>query len=474
VSARASKTVSYDLIAIGSGPAGRGAAMQAAALGKRAAIVEQGALGGVSINVGTLPSQTLRAAIVELTGQAHGIYRNAYRARREITLDDLLWRTPRVIERERDRIHDELRRSGVEVIAGAAAFADPSSVVVTRGDERVRIAAERFVIAVGSTPFRPPAVDFDGRTVLDADRMLGLAHVPQRLTVIGGGIVGAEYSSMAAALGVHVTLVDRRRRILDLVDPDIVEVMQYHLRGIGLDFRLGETMTAVERRSDGAVVTHLESGRQVESDVVLHAGGRRGATDGLDLAAAGLAADARGRIPVDAAYRTAQPHILAAGAVTGLCERDAASKEQGRIAALMAFGVPARPRSALVPVGIYTIPEISFVGASERGLAERNEPYVCGITRYGELARGEITGDHAGMLKLLVHARTRRLLGAHLFGTSAAELVHLAQAVIAGDLTVDYLVDAAVNVPAFAEAYTVAALAAADRLDTLGRPARAA
>ncbi len=474
MSSRVATSLSYDLIAVGSGPAGRGAAIQAAALGKRAAIVERAALGGVSTNAGTVPSQTLRAAIVELTGQAHGIYRNAYRARRDIALDDLLWRTPRVIERERDRIRDELRRSGVDVIAGAAAFADPRTVVVTGAGERVRVAAERFVIAVGSTPLRPRTVDFDDRTVLDADGILRLAYLPPRLTVIGGGVVGAQYASMAAALGVHVTLVERRPRILDLVDADIVEAMQYHLRGIGLDFRFLEAMTAVERRSDGAVVTHLGSGRKLESDVVLHAGGRRGATDGLDLAAAGLAADARGRIPVDAGCRTAQPHIFAAGEVTGFSGLEDASKEQGRIAALTAFGVPARPRSAAVPVGIHTIPEISFVGASEESLAGRNEPYVRGIARYRQLARGEITGDHAGMLKLLVHAETRRVLGAHLFGTSATELVHLAQAVIAGRLTVDYLVEAAVSVPAFAEAYTVAAVAAADRLDALVRAARAA
>jgi len=293
------------------------------------------------------------------------------------------------------------------------------------------------------------------------------------MTVIGGGVIGLEYASMAAALGVHVTLVEKRDRLLDFVDDELVEALQYHLRGVGLVLRLGEEVAAVERHGEGAV-THLRSGKQLPSDVVLYAAGRQGATEGLELAAAGLRADQRGRISVDADYRTAQSHIFAAGDVIGFPSLAATSMEQGRLAALKAFGLPARTETGLLPYGIYTIPEISFVGAHERELTEGSVPYVIGVSRYRELARAEIAGDRSGLLKLLVHAETRALLGVHVFGSSATELVHVGQTAIAGGLTVDYLVDAVFNVPTFADAYKVAALDAANRLNELAAGAERA
>ena len=298
----------FDLIAIGSGPAGQRAAVQAAKLGKRAALIERAsALGGVSTNTGTVPSKTLRAAVVELTGRAASVYGNAFRVQHDITIHDLLSRTHQVIEHEQQVIADQLRRNGVRVFEGAASFADPHTLEVAGAGASFRLTAERIVIAVGTTPARPSGVEFDERTVLDSDGILHLAELPRTLTVIGGGVIGLEYASMAAALGVNVTLVEKRPRILDFVDDELVEALQYHLRTLGLVFRLGEEVASVQRLESGGAVTRLASGKEIRADVVVYAAGRQGATDDLNLAAAGLEADARGRIAVDDRYRTAQP-----------------------------------------------------------------------------------------------------------------------------------------------------------------------
>lgn len=459
---------SFDLIAIGSGPAGQRAAVQAAKLGKRAAVVERGAsIGGVSTNTGTLPSKTLRSAIVELTGRAASVYGSSFRVKHDITIDDLLWRAERVMEHEREVISDQLRRNGVTVIEGAASFVDPNTIEVRGGHAAYELRADRIVIAVGTTPARPAGVDFDDRTVLDSDGILRLAHLPKTLTVIGGGVIGLEYASMAATLGVHVTVVEKRRHILDFVDDELVEALQYHLRGLGLVFRLGEEVEAVERAGEAGAVTRLHSGKEIPSEVVFYAAGRQGATSGLNLAAAGLEADARGRIDVDSDYRTVQTHIFAAGDVVGFPSLAATSMEQGRLAALAAFDRPSQTAANLLPYGIYTIPEISFVGRTERELTDAAVPYVVGMARYRELSRGEIAGDRSGLLKLLVHVETRRVLGVHIFGTSATELVHVGQTAMAGDLTLDYLVDAVFNVPTFSDAYKIAALDAANRLNEI-------
>jgi NAD(P) transhydrogenase len=472
---RSLETLSYDLIAIGSGPAGQGAAIQAAKLGKRAALVErQGVLGGTSTNSGTIPSKTLRAAVVELRGRSQGIYRRPYRGKTELTSDDLLWRAQLVIEQEQVAIQDALRRNLVDVLNGKASFVDAHTIQITSQEGFGRAAAERFVIAVGTKPSRPPGVDFDDRVVIDSDGILGLTNVPQTLTVVGASPVGLEYVSIAAALGTQVTLVDRRRNLLDFVDVEIVETLSYYLAGIGVVFRLGDEVTAVERMGQG-VATCLQSGERIPSDLVLYAASRRGATGELDLAAAGLQADPSGRIAVDADLRTAQRHIFAAGDVIGFPNLAATAMEQGRLAALAAFGEPVNSNPALLPYGMYTIPEISFLGARESELAAAGIPYVRGVARYREFACGEIAGDRTGFLKLLVHAETREVLGIHIFGTSATELIHVGQTVMASGLPVDYLADAVFNVPSFAGAYKVAALEATSRLKAIGaRPNLAA
>ena len=451
----------YDLIAIGSGPAGQRAALEAARLGRRAAIVEREA----AFRTGEIASKTLQATIVKLSAVAR---------RDAIAIDDLTWRTEQVIEHEREAIAGRLRRAGVDVLAGTARFADRHTLEISSGERSRRASGRRFVIAVGTTPARPPQVDFDGRSVLDPDAFQRLPRIPRTLTIVGAGVIGLEYASMAAALGCRVTLVDRRPRVLETVDAQIAEALVYHLRGLGVVLRLGEAVTAVERDGGAGAITHLRGGERLASEAVIDTA-RRAATAGLGLAAAGLAADADGRIAAGPDQRTAQPHIFAAGDVTGFSALAAVSAEQGRIAALAAFGVPARSLRGPLPYAIHTIPEIAYAGAGERELEAAGEPYARGVARYRELARGAIEGDRCGLLKLLVNARTRRVEGVHVFGTAATELIHVGLTAMAGDLTVDYLACAASSGATFADAYRIAALDAADRLDGTGaQPARPA
>ena len=461
----------FDLLVIGSGPAGQRAATQAAKLGRRVAIVERRPnLGGVSADTGTLPSKTARAAILDLTGLAQrSVYGDAYRIKETITIDDLLWRTHHAIANEHAVVHAQLRRNGIAIVDGTAAFADPHTLEIDSGDVRRSVSAEQIVIAVGTTPARPPEVDFDDETVIDSDALGNLRRIPRAMTVVGGGIVGLEYASMAAALGVHVTVVDRREQLLEFVDEEIVGALQYHLRDLGLTFRLGEDVARVERHP-GGTVTHLASGKRIVSEVVLYAAGRQGATAEMRLEAAGLEADPRGRIAVDAEYRTLQPHIFAVGDVIGGPALAATGMEQGRLAGSIASGVEPHPMPELLPFGIYTIPEISVVGATERRLTDSGTPYVAGISRYREIARGAIEGDRNGMLKLLVHADTRQVQGVHVVGSAATEIVHIGQTAMAAGLQVDHFVDAVFNYPTFADAYKVAALDAVNQLNQIADP----
>jgi NAD(P) transhydrogenase len=460
-------TDTYELLVIGSGPAGQKAAIQAAKLGRRVAVVERRELGGVSVNWGTIPSKTLREAIVYLTGMSQRTaYGESYRVKDEITIEDLRLRTAQVIEREVDVVRNQLLRNHVTVLAGSARFLDPHTLALA-GSEGRRVSAERIVIATGTRPARPPEVEFDGRTILDSDDLLLLDHVPASGVVVGAGVIGIEYASMFAALGVKVTVVEKRPRLLDFCDVQITEGLQYHLRDLGVVFRLGEEVSAVDRHQD-AVVTHLASGKRIASELVLYAAGRQGETDDLDLGNAGLEADERGHIAVGPDYRTAVDHIYAAGDVIGGPALAATSMEQGRVASAHAFGEVAS-MSELLPIGIYTIPEISFVGRTEEELTAAGVPYEAGISRYRELARGHILGDTYGILKLLVSPEDQTILGVHVLGTNATEVVHIGQTVMGLGGTVDYLVDAVFNYPTLAESYKVAALDARNRLIALER-----
>ena len=456
----------FDLLVIGSGPAGQKAAIQAAKLHRRVAIVEkQRTVGGVCINSGTIPSKTLREAVLFLTGMTQrSMYGDSYRVQAEVTMGDLFFRTQSVVQRESDVVHDQLARNHVRILNGAASFADPHTVLVDEHDgTRRQVTAERIVIAVGTAPARPKTVDFNERTVIDSDGILHLEKVPEALLVVGAGVIGIEYASMFAALGTRVTVVEARPQLLDFCDSEVVEALRYHLRDLNVVFRLNEEVVGVDEH-DGGTITHLKSGKRILADTVLYSAGRQGATDGLELGNVGIEADARGRISVDEHYRTSVEHIYAVGDVIGFPSLAATSMEQGRLASAHACGIDVRPISDALPIGIYTIPEISFIGSTEEQLTQEQTPYEVGISRYRELARGAILGDAYGLLKLLVSSDDRKLLGVHAFGTTATELVHIGQTVMGFGGTVDYLVEAVFNYPTLAESYKVAALDATNKL----------
>ncbi len=458
------------MLVIGSGPGGQKAAIAAAKLGRRVAVVDRpDMLGGVSLHTGTIPSKTLREAVLYLTGLTQrDLYGQSYRLKEDITVADLTARTRHVVGREVDVVRSQLTRNQVAVYAGTGRFADPHTVALcddATGQERL-LSAEHVVIATGTRPARPESVEFDGRTIMDSDNVLSLERVPRSMVIVGAGVIGMEYASMFAALGSKVTVVEKRPGMLDLCDVEIVESLKYHLRDLAVTFRFGETVAAVERHARGTL-TVLESGKKIPAETVMYSAGRQGLTAGLDLSKAGLTADARGRIRVDEHYRTEVPHIYAVGDVIGFPALAATSMEQGRAAAYHACGEPAGRMHQLQPIGIYTIPEISFVGRTEDQLTEDSVPFEVGVARYRELARGQIIGDSHGMLKLLVSPRDRTLLGVHCFGSGATELIHIGQSVMGCGGTVDYLVDAVFNYPTLAESYKVAALDATNRLRQL-------
>ncbi|WP_026404468.1 Si-specific NAD(P)(+) transhydrogenase [Actinomadura rifamycini] len=461
----------FDLLVLGSGPGGQRAAIAAAKLGRRVAIVDRREMiGGVCINTGTIPSKTLREAVLYLTGlNQRELYGQSYRVDDDITVADLGMRTRHVIGREIDIVRSQLARNRVAVLAGTGRFLDPHTVGVTSDQGREqKITADRIVIATGTRPARPDTVQFDDHTVIDSDGIINLERIPESMVVVGAGVIGIEYASMFAALGTKVTVVERRERMLDFCDLEVVEALKYHLRDLAVTFRFRETVASVERMEHGAI-TVLESGKRIPADTVMYSAGRHGMTDDLNLEAAGLAADARGRITVDGDYRTDVPHIYAVGDVIGFPSLAATSMEQGRIAAHHACGDPLAQMHELQPIGIYTIPEISFVGMTEDALTEAKIPFEVGISRYRELARGQIIGDSYGMLKLLVSPEDRRLLGVHVFGTGATELVHIGQTLMGCNGTVDYLVNAVFNYPTLAESYKVAALDAMNKMRHIAR-----
>lgn len=462
----------YDIVVIGSGPGGQKAAIAAAKLGKSVAVVERGRmLGGVCVNTGTIPSKTLREAVVYLTGMSQReLYGASYRVKDKITPADLLARTQHVIGKQVDVVRNQLMRNRIDLIVGHARFVDPHTVLVedeSRGD-RVTVSGDYIVIATGTKPVRPGGVEFDEERVLDSDGILDLKSLPSSMVVVGAGVIGIEYASMFAALGTKVTVVEKRETMLDFCDPEIVEALKFHLRDLAVTFRFGEEVTAVDVGSVGTVTT-LASGKQIPAETVMYSAGRQGQTEDLDLENAGLETDHRGRIFVDDQFCTKVDHIYAVGDVIGFPALAATSMDQGRLAAYHAFGEPTDGMTELQPIGIYSIPEVSYVGATEVELTKDAIPYEVGVARYRELARGQIAGDSYGMLKLLASTEDRRLLGVHIFGTSATEMVHIGQAVMGCGGTVDYLVDAVFNYPTFSEAYKVAALDVTNKMRALNQ-----
>ncbi|MDD7917140.1 Si-specific NAD(P)(+) transhydrogenase [Actinomycetospora callitridis] len=470
----------YDLLVIGSGPGGQKAAIAAAKLGKRVAVVERrGMIGGVCTQTGTIPSKTLREAVLYLTGYAmRGLYGESYRVKQDITVQDLLARTNFVIGREEEVIRAQLQRNRVDLLSGAARFVDEHTVEVvgeprgersdgkrSRGEHRT-VTAAKIVVATGTRPARPPQVEFDDRRVVDSDGILAMEQIPASMVVVGAGVIGIEYASMFAALGTRVTVVERRPQMLDFCDAEVIESLKFHLRDLAVTFRFGEEVSGVSVSERGTVTT-LASGKKIPAETVMYSAGRQGVTDELSVERAGLEVDDRGRLKVDEHFRTAVPHIYAVGDVIGFPALAATSMEQGRQAAYHAFGEPVQSMTSVSPFGIYTIPEVSYCGATEAELTEQAVPYEVGISRYRELARGQIVGDDYGMLKLLVSPDTHALLGVHVFGTSATELIHIGQAIMGCGGTVDYLVDAVLNFPTLSEAYKVAALDATNKIRAL-------
>ncbi len=461
----------YDLFVIGSGPAGQRAAIQGAKLGKRVMIAERKAVvGGVCINTGTIPSKTLREAVLHLSGyRERGLYGASYTVKENISIEDLVFRTGHVISNEIDVTRHQLLRNHVEIVPAKAAFVDPHTLRLSSVDSHGQrdVTAANVVIATGTMATQDEHIPFDQRRIFISDDILRLDRLPYTLAVVGAGVIGCEYASIFAALGVRVTLIDQRQRLLPFVDGEIIEALTYQLRQNRLTLRLGEAVSGIEPVDDeraGHVKLHLESGKQIVAEKALYSIGRTGATKDLDLEAAGLSADERGRLKVDASYQTAVPHIYAVGDVIGFPSLASTSMEQGRLAACYAFGVPATSVPELFPYGIYTIPEISTVGRNEEELTKQGIPYEVGKAQYREIARGQIIGDSSGLLKLIFHLETRQLLSVHIIGEGATELIHIGQAVMSFGGTIDYFVNTVFNYPTLAECYKTAAFDGINRL----------
>lgn len=459
----------YDLLVIGSGPAGQRAAIQGAKSGKKVALVEKReVVGGACINTGTIPSKTMREAVMHLTGFAYqGIYGINYRVKEKITMADLGFRVQHVIKTETDITQAQLSRNGIEVIYGTARFLDAQHVEVesTRGISSYE--AQVIIIATGTKPAVSPTVPLNGRTIINSDQILQMTDIPKSFIVVGGGVIGVEYTCMFAALGVRVILVEKRPRLLEFADAEMIEALSYHLRDHRVTMRLNEEVESVEESPTGGVVANLMSRKKISGDALLYAVGRQGNVEDLNLPAAGLQADNRGRIPVDGCYRTTQPNIFAVGDVIGFPSLASVSMEQGRIAASKAFNLPVHSNPATYPYGIYTIPEISFIGKTEEQLTDEDVPYEVGVAYYREIARGQIRGDTTGRLKLIFHRETKEILGVHIIGEGAAELLHIGQAVMILKGTVEYFIDTVFNYPTLAECYKAAAFNGLNKLSRL-------
>ncbi len=458
----------YDLVVIGSGPAGRRAAVQAAKLGKSVLVVENRfRVGGVSVHTGTIPSKTLRETVLNLSGwRERGFYGRSYRVKQEIDGADLGARLTKTLEYEIEVLEHQFQRNGVRTIAGSARFIDPHRLSISRasGEDQV-VSAERILIAVGMTPFHPASIPFNGSNILDSDDLIATPRVPRSLTVIGAGVIGIEYATIFSALDVPVTLIEPRSTMLDFIDREIIDDFIHQLRDRGMTIRLGTAVARVEQDDQGWPVTILEDGRRFRSEMLLYTAGRVGATASLGLENCGLTCDGRGRLSVDpATFQTAAPHIYAAGDVIGFPSLASTSMEQGRIAACHAFGLPMPPAPQFFPYGIYAVPEISTVGMSEEEVRGKGIACECGVARFRETSRGHIMGLNAGMMKMIFALDDRRLLGVHIIGEGATELIHIGQAVLNLGGTLDYFIENAFNYPTLAEAYKIAALDAWNRM----------
>jgi NAD(P) transhydrogenase len=464
-------TQHYDFIVIGSGPAGRRAAIQAAKINKSVLVIDKGArVGGVSVHTGTIPSKTLRETVLNLSGwRERGFYGRAYRVKENLDAKDLLNRLHITLGQEVEVLEHQFARNRVETLRGTASFVDPNTIEVASEDgDLSRFSADRFLLAVGTKPFRPENISFDGERILDSDQILELPHIPKSMVVIGAGVIGIEYATIFSALDVAVTIIEPRSTFLDFIDRELIDVFTNLLRDRGVTMRLGAKATEIHRRDNCAEVI-LEDGRCVRTDLVLFTAGRMGTTDSLGLDKCGIEVDHRGRISADPQTFQCKnaPHIYAAGDVIGFPSLASTSMEQGRIAACHAFDQPAHKPPEYFPYGIYSVPEISTIGLTQEELQQKSIPYEAGIARFRETSRGQILGIDSGMMKMLFSLKTRRLLGVHIVGEGATELIHIGQAVLNLQGTLEYFVENTFNYPTLAEAYKIAALDAWNRMPQL-------
>ena len=462
----------FDLVVIGCGPAGEKAGAQAAYFGKRVAVIERaGVPGGSCINTGTVPSKTLRESALYFSGLGQrGLYGIDYSLKENLTVHDFMHHEREVVEMERRRILKNLELHKIEYVQGQAAFEDAHTIVVTSGGsvtgsqglylqtlrER-RLRGEVILIATGSKPHRPAEIAFDDVHTFDSDTFLQMERIPKSLAVIGGGVIGCEYASIFMALGVKVTLVDGRDKLLPFLDTEISERLRDRLKELGMEFWFNERPVKVENSSSGATL-HMKSGKKLQTESALFAAGRRAAVDGLALEKAGLALNDRGYIPVDENYRTSVANVYAAGDVIGFPALASTSMEQGRVAVCHAFGFKYKQRVAsMLPMGIYTIPEISAAGETEDSCNEKKIEYCVGRARYANNARGHITGDTAGLLKIVFAPGDKKLLGVSIIGESATELIHIGMMALDNGLTINEFIEQVFNYPTLSEMYKYAA-----------------
>ncbi len=453
----------YDCIVIGTGPAGQKAAIQAAKLGKRVAVIEKNnVLGGAQINTGTIPSKALREAALHLTGAAkRGLLGQSYRVKKDITIADLVDISQQVIRHEWETIRDQFERNGIDLVWGKAHFEGPNLVQVVRDGDVEMLTADKFMLGVGTRPAKPEHVPFNGSSVLCSDQLLKLDQVPKSMIVVGGGVIGCEYACIMSTLGVRVTLVEGRNNVLGFLDREIAEAFQYHMRSSGITLRMGEKVEGIAEvtgnNGEQLVQATLESGKRLQAQTLLYSVGRQGVCGELGLENVGIEYDDRGRLEVNDHYQTSAEHVYAAGDVIGFPALASTSMEQGRRAMCHAFGVNIDGFNKLFPFGIYAVPEMSMVGKTEEQLTDEAIPYEAGVASYKEIARGRLLGDDTGMLKLLIHQDTKQILGVHIIGSGATELVHIGQTVMALGGTAEFFIDSVFNFPTLAEAYKVAA-----------------
>jgi NAD(P) transhydrogenase len=462
----------YDLVVIGSGPAGQKAAIQGAKLGKRVCIIEKNpVLGGAGINTGTIPSKALREAVLYLTGtNKRALFGENFRAKRDITIEDLTYVSQQVIHNELAVIREQFDRNGVDLMWGAASFEGPNLLHIQKSDTTELLTGDIFLIGTGTRPATPISVPFNDSTIFTSDGLLKLKNLPKSIIIVGGGVIGVEYACMLGALGTRVILVEGKHDLLDFLDSEIVEALQYQMRQTGITLRLGEKVAKIEEidsptnHGQKLVQARLESGKLLQAQCLLYAVGRQGTTKALALENVGLVPDDRERLKVNEHYQTDVPHIYAAGDVIGFPALASTAMEQGRLAVCHAYGVKTQSLPELFPYGIYAIPEISMVGKTEKQLTEAGIPYEAGIAHYKEVARGQLLGDYSGMLKLLIHQETHQLLGAHAIGTGATELIHIGQAVLTFNGTAEFFINNVFNYPTLAETYKVAAFNGLNKL----------